>query len=228
MEKFEKTAINLKTLDGKNIAAMLYSPKSLEETAISGGVVFTHMMPAAKESWEFLAINLAEKGYLGLAIDLRGHGESEGGPKAYTKLDDAEHQKSILDLDAAAKFLMGKGFTAGQIIFIGASIGANLSLKYIVDNQDFKTVILLSPGLNYRGTEAEASAASLSPGQRIFIISARDDGGNAAEAKTIFAAIKDGIEKRLEIFETGGHGTHLLENKKKLQEMIEEFFAPVS
>ncbi len=222
MEKFEKTALTLKTLDGKSLAAVLYSPKN-PEISIAGGIVFAHMMPATKESWDAPAIKLSEAGYLGLAFDLRGHGESDGGPKGYAKFEDDEHQKSILDLDAAAKFLMGKGLTAEQVIFIGASIGANLSLKYIADHQDFKTAVLLSPGLDYRGIKTESLAAALQSSQRIFIVSARDDGRNAEEAKAIFEVTPPSVEKRLEIFETGGHGTDLLENKKELGEMIMEF-----
>ncbi len=223
MEKFEKTPIILRTLDGLDIAASLYAPANSGDRSLVGGMVFSHMMPATKESWEIPAIHFAEKGYLGLSIDLRGHGESSGGPKSYAKFTDEEHQKSILDLDSAAKFLMGKGLKAEEIIFMGASIGANLSLKYIADNRDFKSTILLSPGLDYRGIEAEQLSATLAPRQRVFIISSRDDGGNAEEAKIIFSAIKDGVEKRLEIFETGGHGTDIMKHQPDALKMIEEF-----
>lgn len=225
MEKFEKTSQILKTLDGNDIAANLYSPVNLGDAPLIGGIVFSHMMPSTKESWDLLAIRLAELGYLGIAIDLRGHGASSGGPKSYAKFTDEEHQKSILDLDAASKFLMGKGLKSDEISFIGASIGANLSLKYIADNQDYKTAILLSPGLDYRGIKSELLAATLSDGQRVFIVSSRDDDGNAEESRAIFSIIKNGIEKRLEIFENGGHGTDLLDNHPNLSEMIIEFIA---
>lgn len=226
MERFEKNSIVLKTLDGKTLAAALYKPKMEDKAALAGGLVFIHMMPATKESWESVAISFAEKGYLCLAFDLRGHGESEGGPKAYAKFSDEEHQKSILDLDAAAKFLLGQGLIADKIIFVGASIGANLSLKYIADNSEFKTAVLFSAGLNYRGVMTESAAVALSAGQRVFVISARDDGENAAEAKAIFEVIPAGVEKRLEIFETGGHGTDILANQPKSLRMLEEFTSP--
>lgn len=220
MEKFEKTTLNLKTLDGKDLAAALYAPRPEDGEALRGGIVFTHMMPATKESWDALAAKFAEDGYLGLAIDLRGHGESDGGPKAYTKFTDEEHQKSILDLDAAAKFLIGKGLTAEQIVFVGASIGANLSIRYLADHHDFKTAVLFSAGLNYRGVESERAARELAAGQRILLISSKDDGENASENETIYAALKEGVIRDIKIYDRGGHGTNLLTSHSELNEII--------
>lgn len=214
--KIEK--ISIKTVDGVNLSAVYYS---LEKPR--GAIVFVHMMPAAKESWEPLTNEFLNKGYSGIAIDLRGHGESDGGPKTYAKFQDAEHQKSILDLDAAAKFLMSKGFTQEQIIFIGASIGANLSLRYIADHPEYKTAILLSPGKNYRGIEAEPAARSLGRGQRIFIVGSKDDGDNALEAAAIYESASDEAYKEIKIYDRGGHGTDILESHKELQDLITEF-----
>lgn len=73
MEKFFLT-----TKDGVKIAANLYKVDNPNDW-----VVFSHMLPAAKESWEKLARYLQAKGYEGLAFDLRGHGESDGGPQGY-------------------------------------------------------------------------------------------------------------------------------------------------
>lgn len=230
MEKFEKTSLTLKTLDSQELAATLYSPRPGDAASLKGGVLFLHMMPATKESWDELAVYLAESGYLGLAIDLRGHGASSGGPRGYAKFEDAEHQKSILDLDAAAKFLMVKGLSAGQIALVGASIGANLSLRYLSDHPEFKTAVLLSPGLDYRGLKGEESASALRAGARILIVSAKDDirkgeRGNHEEAETIYAALPAGVTKGLQIYDAGGHGTELFSAHSELKDIILAFLA---
>jgi pimeloyl-ACP methyl ester carboxylesterase len=230
MDKFERSSLTLKTLDSQELAATLYSPRPLAAASLKGGVLFLHMMPATKESWDGLAANLADNGYLGLAIDLRGHGASSGGPRGYAKFEDAEHQKSILDLDAAAKFLMVKGLSAGQIAFVGASIGANLSLRYLVDHPEFKTAVLLSPGLNYRGLKGEESAAALQAGARVLIVSSKDDirkgeRGANEEAEMIYGALPAGVIKGLQVYDAGGHGTELLSAHSELKDIILAFLA---
>lgn len=219
-------AVTIKTLDGIDIAGDFYDvPDS------KGGAVFLHMMPATKESWDDLALRFAGEGYLALAIDLRGHGASEGGPEGYKKFSDEDHQKSILDVDAAVKYLLAKGVSANQIVLVGASIGANLALKYIADHPDFKTAILLSAGSNYRGVMTLPAAEALKPGARVFFVTSRDDGShplqapvnNSDDTQKIFAAIPKDVEKRLHIYEHAGHGTNMLEKEMKLLDLIMEF-----
>src|SRR3989344_586201 len=116
--------IFLTTKDGVKIAANLYPAESP-----AGWVVFSHMMPAVKESWNDLAENFQSAGYESVAVDLRGHGESVSGGLTlelnYRNFSDAEHQKSILDLEAAADFLIKeRKAEAGKISFVGASSGA--------------------------------------------------------------------------------------------------------
>lgn len=211
--------IFLTTKDGIKIAADLYPAEHPV-----GWLVLTHMMPATKESWKNLAAELQKAGYEGLAIDLRGHGESEGGPNGFTKFSDAEHQKSILDLEAAIDYLIkSRKATSDKIVFIGASIGANLSLQYISERPESKTAVLLSAGLNYRGIATEPLAKKLKAGQKIFFASVRDDNGNAGENQKLYDLIPVGVKKEIKIYETGGHGTDILKNHPELENLIIEF-----
>lgn len=213
--------------DGVKIAANLYQVKSP-----IGWIIFSHMMPATKESWNDLAQKFQGDSYEGVAIDLRGHGESTfAGKLDYRNFSDVEHQKSVLDLKAAAEFLIKeRKAIAGKIFLIGASIGANLSLQYISEHSEFKTAILLSPGLDYRGIETEPLAKNLKVGQKVFFISAQDDvrsGGNnnAEENQKIYYSVPAGAEKKIKIYETGGHGTDILDNQPDLAELIKVFIS---
>lgn len=218
--------VTIKTLDGIDIAGVFYDTPEPK-----GAALFLHMMPATKESWGELALRFAKEGYLALAIDLRGHGESEGGSEGYKKFSDEDHQKCILDVDAAVKYLLAKGVSAGQMVLIGASIGANLALKYIADHPDFKTAIMLSAGSNYRGIMTIPAAEALKPGARVFFLTSRDDGShplqapvnNSDDTQKIFAAIPKDVEKRLHIYNHAGHGTKMLEKEKGLPDLIFEF-----
>ena len=219
--------IFLTTKDGVKIAANLYPIESP-----AGWIIFSHMMPAMKESWNDLAKRFQGAGYEGIAIDLRGHGESISGGLTrklnYRNFFDAEHQKSILDLEAAADFLIKeRKAAAGKISFVGASIGANLSLQYISEHPEFKTAVLLSPGLDYRGVKTEPMVKKLSAGQKVFFVSAQDDirsgGNNAEENQKLYDLTPPEVEKQIKIYETGGHGTDILKSQPELAEKIKDF-----
>lgn len=186
-------------------------------------LVLSHMMPATKESWQNFAEEMRKKEYGSIAIDLRGHGESEGGPKGFLNFKNEEHQNSILDIQAAVDYLIkNKKTTNNKIIFIGASIGANLSLQYISEHPEYKTAILLSPGLNYRGIKTEPMAKKIKSKQNVFFISARDDGENAEENQKLYN-LTPTVNKKIQIYKTGGHGTDILKNQSDLINLIFEF-----
>jgi alpha-beta hydrolase superfamily lysophospholipase len=227
-ESLPMSKINLTTKDGIKIVANSYPVENA-----TGWVVFSHMMPATKESWDDLAKTLQSVGYGSVAIDLRGHGESDGGPDGYNKFSDGDHPKSILDLEAAVDYLIKeKGATLNKIVFIGASIGANLSLEYISNpafgGGEAKTAILLSPGLNYRSIKTEPMVKNLMGDQKVFFVSAKDDtrsGGNnnAEEVQKLYDLTPGGVEKKNQIYETGGHGTDILKNQPELASLIIDF-----
>jgi alpha-beta hydrolase superfamily lysophospholipase len=188
------------------------------EGAGERAVILLHMMPATKESWNDLAGKLHERGFDVLAIDLRGHGGSgihKAGGKStildYKTFDDTEHQASINDVEGAREWLAGRGIKPGNIAIGGASIGANLAIRYMGDNPECLAGFALSPGLNYRGIETLPAAKRLLPTQRLYIAAAKDDdriGDSFEQATKIFDATA--AQKEIKIFETGGHGTNML------------------
>jgi|SRR3989344_4786945 len=210
------------TKDGKRIAFTYYSAVNPV-----GWIIYAHMMPATKESWDGLARSFSAIGYEGIAVDLRGHGNSDGGAEGYQNFSDEEHQKSIYDIEGAVEYLKGRGADPGRITLIGASIGANLVLKYIVENSDFKKAVLLSAGLNYKGIEAVPLARMLREGQSVMLVASRDDGrtggNNAEQNRAIFDAMPEGVNKKLQIYDEGGHGTALLGAHADLQSLIIRF-----
>lgn len=213
--------LSLLTSDNIKIAANLYAV----EKPI-GWLVLLHMMPATKESWHDFAIEAQKTGYESIAIDLRGYGKSSGEPDGFLKFSDEEHQKSILDAQAAVEYLIKeRKADPKKIAFIGASIGANLSLQYIAENSEFKTAVLLSPGLNYRSIKTEPLVEKLQIGQKIFFISAKDDSvsRNTEQNQKLYNLTPNNINKKIKIYETGGHGTDILKNQPESTNLIIEF-----
>jgi len=208
--------IILKTSDGKDIVG-----NYLEVSGAKGVGLLLHMMPSTKESWGDFAEELAKVGFSSFAIDLRGHGESTGGPEGFTQFSDEEHQGSMLDVETAIDFLLKKGVLKEKIFLAGASIGANLSLEYQKDDPGIKASILLSPGLNYRGILGGEFAKGLNSGQAVFVSGSEHDcgyqsaDGSSSEkcasgmAKEIFESAPSS-NKEIKIFSNSAHGTTIL------------------
>jgi dienelactone hydrolase len=193
--------------------------KSTHERA----VILLHMMPARKESWNECAEAFHKEGYDVLAIDLRGHGESGGGN--YKEFTHEQHQASRHDVEAARQWLVAQGVHPEHIVVGGASIGANLALEYLGNHPECKAVFCLSPGVAYRGIETMPIVRRLTTNQRVFFIVAKDDSripDNFEQTSQIYEAMTG--EKKLEVFETGGHGTEILNAHPALIDEIITWF----
>ncbi len=211
------TKTTFKTTDGVDIVADYYSPRA----GGSKSTLLIHMMPADRSSWRDFAPKLQAQGYHVLALDLRGHGESvkqarDDGRKTlnYKNFSDADHQASIRDVDAAVAFLEEKGVKRDSLVLIGASIGANLSLQYVAENPEVRQAVLLSPGLDYRGIETEPLVKKLHAGQRLLFATSEDDasgdGSNAEMNRQLYNLVPGGVEKKILVYKTAGHGTEML------------------
>ncbi|MBI5147640.1 MAG: alpha/beta fold hydrolase [Parcubacteria group bacterium] len=209
--------VMFKTEDGVEVAGDYY-PASGKRAA-----VLLHMMPATKESWRDFFSKLNEKGFSALAIDLRGHGKStkaEGGRVLnYEKFSDREHQESIKDVEAAADFLTEKGFDPKSVAFIGASIGANLALRYQAEHSQARCAVLLSPGFDYRGITMEPLAEKIRKNQFVFLVAGGDNDEYSSEtAKKLYETLDCG--KKLKILENAGHGTNMFFVEPRIMDEI--------
>lgn len=166
--------IQFQTQDGVTIVGDVYRPASSPK----GGVLLLHMMPADRTSWQDFGARLAEAGYLGLAIDLRGHGEStQQGTTSlnYQTFSDPEHQQSQLDVQAGVKWLTDQGIELHRLGVVGASIGANLALVELTSSPEIRWAVLLSPGLEYKGIATAPLTLKLRPTQRVLLVASDDD-----------------------------------------------------
>lgn len=195
------------TSDGVEIVGTLVRAEGAK-----GAALLLHMMPAVRDSWGPFAAELAARGLSSLAIDLRGHGEStrQGGKTLdYRAFGDAEHQAKRLDVEAAAAFLAGQGFGLDRLAVAGASIGANLAIRFSADHPEVRACLALSPGLAYRGVTTEDAAARLSGGQALLLAASADD----AYAFESIAALERAatVPADARRLKDAGHGTTMFE-----------------
>jgi esterase/lipase len=86
------------------------------------GVIIFHGMTSSEDGYIPLAAKLAEHGIAGLAISMRGHGESEGDFNSSTVAE------AINDALAAYDFLAQQsGIDANRMGMVGSSVGAILA-----------------------------------------------------------------------------------------------------
>lgn len=201
------------TKDGITIAADYYP------STIQNGMLLLHMMPSNRFSWRPFAVKLQENGFHVLAIDLRGHGESTGGPDGYRTFSDSEHQKSIFDVEAAVDFLRSKGVE--KIHLGGASIGANLALQYASQHIEIPSVMLLSPGLDYHGIHADIWMDNLKSHQAVLLAASDDDMYSFTSVKTLFEHAANLFTREVKLLSEAGHGTDMFQkNSQFIDELI--------
>ena len=193
------------TEDGVKISGNYFKPKKEHAPVF----LLLHMMPSTKESWNQFAARLQENGFAVLAIDLRGHGSStdkNGSKLDYKEFKDEEHRESMKDIAAAKEFLAGQvNVDISRIAIAGASIGANLALWQASIDKDVLLLVLLSPGLNYRGIQA----AQLAPGYSgpVYILASDGDTNAAKSSRELFGIFPG--DKELEVIEGNSHGTNM-------------------
>lgn len=208
--------INLKTADGVKIVGNFYKTENQESPA----VILLHMLPSKKEGWDEFAKLLNFNGFQCLAIDLRGHGESEAGPDGFITFNDNEHKASIYDVECAVKFFTDRLVPFEKISFIGASIGANLSLQFQSQNQEIKASVLLSPGLDYKGIAIENMAKKISDEQSIFLVAGGNNDEYSTETVRKIYGMLHSKNKEIVVFKNAGHGTTIFKEEPELMNQI--------
>lgn len=153
---FAVEKVTFKTFDDVQISAEFYKPASPQMWTI----VLHHGVAAVKHEWDSFAQLLSSKGYGVLVYDARGHGQSMKKSSGET-VDfqyffgqglQSEWGRMIDDLGTAVKYLGEKQHIDPRKIAVGgASIGANVALRYAADHKEVPFVILLSPGVSYQG-----------------------------------------------------------------------------
>lgn len=194
-QQYAKTDENLKTEDNIGIKATFY--KGSKDSA---SIILLHMLDRNRNDWNEFARKLQNIGYNVISIDLRGHGESSLNWKSFSETD---FNSMVLDVKSAKSFLRNQGVD-NKIAIIGASIGANIALNYAIQDEEIETIIMLSPGLNYRGVKTEETIKQFK--NPVLIVVSEDDSYSADSSKRLNSLSKNSV---LKIYQGLEHGTRL-------------------
>ncbi|MCL4237873.1 MAG: alpha/beta fold hydrolase [Anaerolineae bacterium] len=191
--------------DGLVLQATYYSASSRPAPA----ALLLHQRGRDRTTWDALALRLQAAGYAVLAVDQRGHGAT-GGAEDWALAQQDAH-------DALAMLSELPGIAPGQIIVIGASIGANLGLNACAGLPGCAAAVLLSPGLDYRGITTAGAMAQLGA-RPLLIVASEGDGNNPADSITLDSMAAG--DHQVIILPDAGHGTAMLLKAPDLAERI--------
>ncbi|MEJ2750827.1 MAG: alpha/beta fold hydrolase [Anaerolineae bacterium] len=200
--------VTIEAADGLLLHATLSSPGGVPPFP---GVILLHMLGSNRQVWEEVGLTdaLVADGYAVLALDMRGHGESDGDRK-WEMFDD--------DILRVWQYFSGlEEVDEERPAVIGASIGSNLALRVGANEPAIKTVILLSPGLDYRRVTTDDAIVQY--GSRPILIIASEDDSYAADSSQTLVDMAQG-EAVLHMYSDAGHGTNMFGVEPGLTQLL--------
>lgn len=205
--------VSLQAADGTALAAAWYAP-----TRPAPAIVLVHMLTRSHREWDLAAQALNASGFAVLALDLRGHGNSSG---SYASSLSSMQQ----DVQAALDWVkLRPEVLPGHLGIAGASLGASLAVIAAAADPAVRSVVLLSPGGEYRGLRCEASMRKFAERGGAAMLVASTGDPYAARTARQFAAMGSGL-RDLRIIDGGhAHGTRLLDASADLLTALVDWF----
>jgi pimeloyl-ACP methyl ester carboxylesterase len=176
------------------------------------GVVLAHQSRGDACQWVGYARRLSRLGYLVIAFDFRGYGDSQtrGGRAA---------GRIAADVAAAAKAARARG--ARKVFAVGASMGGTAALAAGVNTRP-----LLNGVVNVSGPAAFVwiDDMKLVPKLTVPVLYAvgRDDADFAIDAQKLYDATGS-TDKALHVLPTGAHGVDLMRSNAEARSLVEGF-----
>lgn len=217
----QKTNPDLTAPDGLKLKASYYSGESA-----GPGILLLHMCGGAtRDSWDNLAMMLANKGFHVLTLDYRGFGESEGTRFDALTVDGrrSDQAKWPGDIDIAYKYLLAQhGVDSQRIGAGGASCGVGNSLQLAMRRPEVKALVFLSGGATREGLEYIRNT----PWVSLFLAASENDTGFVPYMKWL-SQFSQNPRNMLKLYKDAGHGTDMFAVEKELEPAIVEYFSDV-
>ena len=204
--------VTLRTEDGVTLSATWYEPSVRPAPA----VVLVHMLNRSRRDWEAVASRLASSGIGAIAVDLRGHGDSQSVPPPSAP---QEYSAMAQDVAAARRFLASRPEVVHSRLGIaGASLGASLAVLASGD-RTVASLALLSPSLDYRGVRIEAVARKF--GGPMLLVASDEDGYATRSVRDLR---KGSGTREVVTLPGAGHGTVMLSRSPELAGLLVDWF----
>lgn len=170
-------------------------------------VICSHELRTTKAIWSDSGVpqRLASRGYLVLAYDFRGNGDSAG---------QADTSKLDVDLRAAVAFVHQQG--AKNVVLLGSSMGGTATLK-VAASEPVTAIITLSAPQNFGPGVSDAEVKAIRVA-KLFINSENDD--YTSDTKHMYEIASS--PKELHLYPGNAHGTDNFAGED-LEQRIQDF-----
>ncbi|MFH2201493.1 MAG: alpha/beta fold hydrolase [Elusimicrobiota bacterium] len=216
--------VEIKTKDGWTLAGS-YQPAREDQLTF----ILLHDAHGRRQNWYWLTRRMERKGLGFLAIDMRGHGQSQNPPEgkeaSWRKFKrakrDNDWENIREDVEAAVAFLEEHGVPSETIALGGADVGGSIALKYAALHEEIEMVFLLSPGFSYQEV-LTVNAMRAYRRRPILLVVADDDRRSSTETPILFQFARNaaGPENATLLRTEKGHGTRMLYYNKGVTDKI--------
>ena len=202
-------AVTFRTADGRAVAGLLTEASVRPAPA----VVLVPMLGRSKDEWQGPGQRLADANITSLAIDLPGQAFAGDG-RAITGWSE--------DVRAALTFLEGRPeIRGGSLGVAGASLGASLAATAAAADSRVRSLVLISPSLDYRGLRIETAMRQYGMRPALLLASRQDP--YAARSVRDLAKDPPGI-REIHWSDSAAHGMPLLVREPDLVRILVEWF----
>ena len=221
----KQETVEVKTSDGWTLYADYLAPEKDAPT-----VILFHGLGSSRGEWSVLEATIAAKGGGYLAVDMRCHGESTKNPGGSQVPGWQSCQVSDDDVAGAWAYLLEAKALPEKIFIAGASVGSSLALNAAAERKAAPAgVILLSPGLDFRGIKTDESVAKLGKARLLMGAAKADQYSFDSMAALDKLAAKAG-KKAVTVTAAAGHGVSMFSNDNpdagKVVSAIADFVFP--
>lgn len=190
-------------------------------------VILLHGLNRSHTAWGDLPATLTKAGYAVFALDLRGHGKSTVTTwkrRVNWRYLTPEQWKALhRDVGQIIGFFKKGEFypevDGSKIAVIGEKMGANIATFAGKNNPEVKALILMSPGLEFKGIDA--SRGLLEYDNPTLIMSNQDNKESHTQARHLYNWITG--PKTLQVYEKIGEGADMIVNQPSVSDQIRDW-----
>ena len=215
------TEVRFDTPDGVQLVGNVFRPS---KGSVKGAILFVHEPFRSSRDWAYLAEKMSRKGFVSLIFDLRGHGRSlmRGTEELDRELfGDEDYQAMMGDVRAAMKTLRAQKGGDSNVHVAGADLGGSLALLLANEDEDVRSVALLSPGLGYDGVNVIGQVRRLTKRPLMLVFSMED--GYARKSTEVMEKEAAGPVHTATYYGVG-HGTKMLAREPQLEVLMTAWF----
>ena len=204
--------IALRASDGTALSAAWHAP-----ARTAPAVLLVHMLTRTHAEWDLTAEALNVSGFGVLAIDLRGHGASEGSSGALAPMQQ--------DVQAGLDWLKTRpDVVSGRLGIVGASLGTTLTVLVAAADSTVRSIALLSPASEYRGLRCEPAMRRYAERGGAMMLVASTGDPYALRTAHHFESMGTGLRDLRVVDGINAHGTTLLTARPDLVASLVDWF----